>query len=165
MRFEVDPMQPADWEAVAAIYQEGLATGQATFETQVPSWKSWDSSHLTQTRLVARRDDEVLGWAALSPVSDRCAYQGVAEVSVYVSSAARGQGVGKALLNQLIEESEKAGIWTLQAGIFPENEASIGLHHSCGFRMVGVRERLGKLNGRWRDVAMLERRSPSVGTC
>lgn len=164
MRFEVDPMQPADWEAVAAIYQEGLATGQATFETQVPSWETWDSSHLTQTRLVARRDDEVVGWAALSPVSDRCAYQGVAEVSVYVSSAARGQGVGKALLNQLIEESEKAGIWTLQAGIFPENKASIGLHRSCGFRTVGVRERLGQLNGRWRDVAMLERRSPSVGT-
>ncbi|HSR69029.1 MAG TPA: GNAT family N-acetyltransferase [Acidobacteriota bacterium] len=163
METTIESMRPEDWESVAAIYREGIATGDATFETEIPAWEGWDAAHLACGRLVARRGQEVLGWAALSPISDRCAYSGVAEVSVYVSSKAQGQGLGKALLNRLVTESEEAGIWTLQAGVFPENEASIGLHRACGFRTVGVRRRLGKLEGRWRDVAMLERRSDKVG--
>lgn len=152
-----------DWDEVRAIYLEGIATGFATFETSAPSWESWDASHLPHGRLIARAADGVQGWAALSPVSDRCAYAGVAEVSVYVGSAAQGQGVGSALLGALIAASEKEGIWTLQAGIFPENIASIRLHLRCGFREIGRRERLGKRAGVWRDVLLLERRSHVAG--
>jgi L-amino acid N-acyltransferase YncA len=162
---EIAPMTAADWEGVRRVYAEGIATGSATLETEVPSWEVWDRAHLPACRLVARADgdDALLGWAALSRVSDRCVYGGVAEVSVYVSSAARGQGLGTRLLERLVSCSEEAGLWTLQAGIFPENTASIAIHQKCGFRTIGVRERLGRLRGVWRDVALLERRSPRVG--
>jgi L-amino acid N-acyltransferase YncA len=154
---------PDDWGAVRAIYQQGIATGNATFETTTPTWEGWDASHLPTCRLVALRDGQVVGWAALSPASGRRVYAGVAEVSVYVAAPARGQGVGKALLSALVEASEREGIWTLQAGIFPENEASIALHKSCGFRVVGRRERLGQMDGVWRDVLLMERRSTVTG--
>jgi phosphinothricin acetyltransferase len=150
-----------DWPAVAAIYREGIETGNATFETEVPGWKAWAASHPAH-RLVAEEAGSVLGWAALSPVSERCCYSGVAENSVYVAAAARGRGIGRALLDRLISDAEAAGIWTIQTGIFPENEASIALHVACGFRVVGVRERLGQLGGVWRDVVLLERRSASI---
>ena len=163
MSFVIDPMRPEDWEEVRRIYLEGIASGNATFETQAPSWDKWDAAHRRDGRLVARAGERVLGWASLSPVSDRCAYGGVAEVSIYVAGDARGRGVGRALLEALVRESEAAGVWTLQAGIFPENEASIALHEKCDFRVVGKRERLGKLAGRWRDVMLLERRSSRVG--
>jgi phosphinothricin acetyltransferase len=156
-------MAPSDWTAVRTIYQEGIATGHATFETAVPEWKEWDQNHLADPRLVVRSQEKVIGWAALTPVSGRCVYAGVAEVSVYVAASARGQGVGKALLQALVQESERTGIWTLQAGIFPENAISIALHRACGFRTVGYRQRLGQLNGVWRDVVMMERRSNVVG--
>lgn len=163
MRLQIEPMQEADWPSVRAIYLNGIATRLATYETQVPDWQTWNANHRPDCRLVARSDDQVLGWAALTPVSGRCVYAGVAEVSVYVASSAWGRGIGKALLQALVEASEEAGIWTLQAGIFPENEASIALHKSCGFRVVGMRERLGQLDGVWRDVMFLERRSQRVG--
>ena len=156
------PMDPADWPAVRAIYEQGIATGDATFDTAAPEWAAWDRAHLADHRLVATRDGRVVGWAALAPVSERCAYAGVAEVSVYVAAAATGQGVGLALLRELVRGAEAAGIWTVQAGVFPENAASLALHRRCGFRTVGVRERLGRLHGRWRDVVLLERRSPLV---
>jgi len=159
----VRPMTAADWDRVAEIYAEGLATGKATFETEVPTYEAWDRSHVSACRLVAEVEDRVAGWAALSPVSDRCVYGGVAEISVYVGAAARGHGVGTRLLAALVEASEAAGYWTLQAGIFAENVASVRVHEKCGFRVVGVRERLGRLDGRWRDVLLLERRSPIVG--
>ena len=158
----VRDLRPEDWPRVAAVYAEGIRTGNATFETGVPSWEAWDAAHLA-LRLVTELNGEVAGWAALSPVSDRCCYSGVAEVSVYVAAPARGRGVGRALLDELVSRSEAAGTWTLQAGVFPENEASVALHLACGFRIVGVRERLGELNGVWRDVFMLERRSEVVG--
>ena len=158
-----EELRPQDWPAVRAIYQEGIVTGNATFETQAPAWEDWDASHLEDCRLVARRGGHIVGWGALSPVSGRCVYAGVAEVSVYVAAAARGQGIGKRLLRALIEVSERQGIWTLQAGVFPENEASIALHKSCGFREVGTRARIGQLRGVWRDVVLLERRSDTVG--
>ena len=160
---EIRDLRPGDWSEVAAIYRDGIATGDATFDTDVPSWEQWDAAH-PQHRVVAVDDGSVLGWAALSPASDRCCYAGVAEVSVYVASQARGGGVGRALLEALIERAEAAGVWTIQAGIFPENEASLALHERCGFRVVGVRERLGQMNGVWRDVVFLERRSKEVGT-
>ena len=163
MSIVVEPMRGEDREAVQAIYREGIATGNATFETDVPEWETWDRNHLRESRLVAREGDQVVGWAALSPVSSRCVYAGVAEVSVYVKASARGQGVGKALLRALVEASERAGIWTLQVGIFPENTASIALHIACGFREVGCRERLGQMHGVWRDVILMERRSQVVG--
>ncbi len=156
-------MTPVDWDEVRRIYAEGIATGNATMESEPPPWESWDAKHRPDCRLVARGAEGVLGWAALSPVSDRCAYGGVAEISVYVAAAARGRGIGSALLAALVEVSERAGIWTLQAGIFPENAASLTIHQACGFRVVGVREKLGKLGGVWRDVALLERRSVRVG--
>jgi phosphinothricin acetyltransferase len=156
-------MQAEDWPAVQAIYCEGLATGNATFETQAPEWEAWDSGHRPDCRLVARRDGQVAGWAALSPVSRRQVYAGVAEVSIYLAASARGQGLGKALLRALIEESERAGVWTLQASIFPENEASVQLHKICGFREVGYRERISQLHGVWRNTVILERRSQVVG--
>jgi phosphinothricin acetyltransferase len=159
----IRPLRPEDWPEVRAIYAQGIATGHATFETQIPEWESWDRQHVPCCRLVSQEDGPVLGWAALSPVSDRCVYGGVAEVSVYVAEQARGRGLGKALLAALVEASEEAGYWTLQAGIFPENEASIRLHQKLGFRLLGTRERLGKLAGRWRDVVLLERRSRKTG--
>jgi L-amino acid N-acyltransferase YncA len=159
----IEPLTAAHWPAVRAIYEEGIATGDATFETAAPAWAAWDRGHLPGHRLVAVRDGRVVGWAALSPVSDRCAYAGVAEASVYVAAAAAGAGVGRALLDRLVAGAEAAGIWTVQAGVFPENRASLALHRRCGFRTVGVRERLGRLDGRWRDVVLLERRSPLIG--
>jgi phosphinothricin acetyltransferase len=164
MRYIIDDLKADDWGQVRSIYLEGIATGFATFETDAPAWEEWDAGHLEKIRLVARgADDMILGWAALSPVSDRCVYGGVAEVRVYVGEQGRGRGVGRALLEALIEASEQNGIWTLQAGVFPENIASIKLHLSCGFREVGRRERIGKLNGVWRDTLLLERRSEKVG--
>jgi len=157
-------MTPDDWPNVRAIYLEGIATGNATFETDAPSWETWDRAHVADPRLVARdADGSVLGWAAVTPVSGRCVYAGVADLSVYVSAAARGRGVGRALLTTLIQSSDRAGIWTLQAGIFPENAPSLALHRACGFRDVGRRERIGKMHGVWRDVLLLERRSVSAG--
>lgn len=160
----IETMRPEHWEHVRRIHLEGIATGKATFEADAAaSWDDWSREHLEYGRIVAMRDDEVVGWAALTPVSDRCVYAGVAEVSVYVGAKARGQGVGSLLLTALIEESERHGIWTLQAGVFADNDTSIALHERCGFRLVGRRERLGRLGGAWRDVLLLERRSDRVG--
>lgn len=157
-------LAPEDWSRVQVIYGHGIATGNATFEPNVPEWSAWDAAHLKQCRLVATdAAGEILGWAALSPVSGRCVYAGVAEVSVYVASEAQGRGLGRGLLKALVEESEGNGIWTLQAGIFPENKSSLIIHERCGFRLVGRREKLGRMNGRWRDVLLLERRSPVAG--
>ena len=162
------PLTADHWPAVRAIYTQGIATGNATFATNAPSWEEWDASHLPHSRLVAvdagyARSGQVLGWAALSPVSSRCVYGGVAEVSVYVAGAARGRGVGRQLLAALVAESEAHGIWTLQAGIFPENTTSVSIHAGAGFREVGRRERIGQLHGVWRDTLLLERRSSVVG--
>jgi phosphinothricin acetyltransferase len=159
----IEQMTPQDWDAVRAIYLEGIATRNATFETDAPAWEKWDRSHRQDCRLVARSGDQIIGWAALSPVSGRCVYAGVASLSIYVAETARGQGMGKALLQALIEASEQQGIWTLEAGIFPENTASIALHTSCGFREIGRRERIGQMAGVWRDVIFMERRSQVVG--
>ncbi len=160
----ISSMGASDWDDVRRIYAEGIATGNATMETAPPPWESWNEAHRPDCRLVARDGGRMLGWAALSRVSERCAYGGVAEVSVYVSQEARGRGVGRQLLEELVRASEEAGVWTLQAGIFPENAASLSIHQHCGFRVVGVREKLGKLGSAWRDVALLERRSGRVGT-
>jgi L-amino acid N-acyltransferase YncA len=157
-------MRPEDWQAVRAIYLEGIATGNSTFEQSAPDWQTWDQGHLPSCRLVARAGNEILGWTALSPVSRRQVYAGVAEFSIYVAERARGRGIGAALLRALIEVSEREGIWTLQSGIFPENTASLELCRRFGFRVVGTRERIGNMNGRWRDVVLLERRSNIVGT-
>lgn len=158
----VRTMKPIDWKAVSTIYSEGIATGFATFETQVPSYAQWDSAHTKQCRLVAESGGEILGWAALSPVSSRCVYGGVGEVSVYISEKSRGKGVGKLLMQHLIEASEKSGFWTIQSGIFPENTASIKLHEKAGFRYIGKRERIGKINGIWKDNLLFEKRSEKV---
>jgi L-amino acid N-acyltransferase YncA len=178
----IEVMTPADWPQVREIYEQGIASGNATFETTSPGWEQWDASHLPSPRLVYRGasasgrpqgggDEDrqpaslplpsgtILGWAALSPVSKRHVYRGVAEVSVYVRDSARGRGVGHALLARLVEESERHGIWTLQASIFPENEASVAIHHRCGFRIVGTRERIARQYGRWRDTVIMERRA------
>ena len=165
MGIQIRPLAREDWDRVLGIYLEGIATGLATFETTAPSWETWDSAHLEFARLVAFSEghSQVAGWAALSPVSRRRAYEGVAEVSVYVGSKFRGQGVGGLLLDHLIHQSESNSIWTLQAGIFPENEASIALHTNRGFRQVGFRERIARLNGVWRNTVLLERRSRIVG--
>lgn len=163
MGLHIDSMSPEDWDDVRRIYLEGIATGDATFETEAPAWERWDATHRPGERFVARDGGAVLGWAALSAVSDRCVYGGVAEVSVYVAAAARGKGIGAALLQRLIDASEEAGVWTLQAGIFPENRGSLALHERLGFRQVGRRERLGKLKDLWRDVLLLERRSVRAG--
>ena len=160
---QIEIMQPAHWLLVKTIYEEGIATGNATFQTTAPRWEEWDAAHIKNSRLVAIENGEVLGWAALTPVSGRCVYAGVAEVSVYVAAAARGKGIGKKLLQALIESSEKNNLWTLQAGIFPENKSSIKIHEACGFRIVGVREKIGKMNGTWRDTMLLERRSAITG--
>lgn len=159
----IAPLRPDDWEQVKRIYLEGIATGNATFETAAPSWEQWDTGHLRFARLVARQQSSLIAWAALSPVSQRCVYSGVAEVSVYVSASSRRSGIGRKLLQSLIDESEQNGIWTLQAGMFPENTGSLALHQSFGFREVGRRRRIGKMNGIWRDTILLERRSTVVG--
>jgi phosphinothricin acetyltransferase len=159
----IEKMLPHHWPSVSYIYEEGIKTGNATFETSVPDWDTWNGGHLQNVRIVAIDDEKVLGWAALTAVSGRCVYAGVAEVSVYVAQHARNRGIGKQLLQQLIVESELNNIWTLQAGIFPENVASIKIHEDCGFRIVGRRERIGKMNNTWRDTLLLERRSNITG--
>lgn len=164
MTFTVEKMTERHWEGVRAVYLEGLATGDASFETDAPEWDTFDASHLPCCRLVALEGSRVAGWAALSPVSRRKVYEGVAEVSVYVGASFRGRGLGRTLLDALVAESESNGIWTLQAGVFPENFASVELHMKCGFREVGRRERIGRAkDGRWRDTLLLERRSRTVG--
>ena len=163
MEFLIDPLLPADWPQLRAIYLEGIATAQATFETEAPFWEEWNASHLPACRLAARQTDRLIGWGALSPVSRRRCYVGVAEVSVYVAAAHRGQRVGKELLQALVAASEQNGIWTLQGATFTENVASLRLQASCGFRVVGRRERIARHHGAWRDTILTERRSPTVG--
>jgi len=164
MTLEIRALEPADWAACRRIYAEGIATGMATFEEDAPDWEAWDAAHLSAGRLVAiDHDDGIVGWAALSPVSDRCAYAGVAEASIYVAAAARGRGVGTRLMRAALDTADAAGIWTVQAGILIENAASIALAEKAGFRRIGVRERIGRLGGRWRDVLLLEHRSEHVG--
>jgi L-amino acid N-acyltransferase YncA len=158
------PMVKSDWEKVAEIYKQGIDTGNATFQQDIPSWDEWNSGHLKTCRIIADIDKEIAGWAALTPVSGRCVYAGVAEVSVYVSNEHKGRKIGTKLLEILISESEKEGLWTLQAGIFPENTASLKLHENLGFRQVGYREKIGKMSGIWRDTILLERRSKTAGT-
>ena len=155
----IAPLDARHWPQVRAIYQAGIDSGDATFESEPPSWQTWDGKHLPEHRFVALDGERVLGWVALSPISRRPVYAGVAEVSVYVDPDAQGRGVGRALLAAVIESSERGGIWTLQAGIFPENTASLVLHERAGFRRVGIRERIGCHHGTWRDVVLLERRS------
>lgn len=159
----IEPLQHSHWEKVKEIYESGISTGTATFETTAPSWDKWDESHLAFARFVAIVNSEVVAWAALSPVSNRCVYGGVAEVSVYVAENHKGKGIGKLLLENLIAESEQNSIWTLQAGIFTENIGSVKLHENAGFRIIGYRERIGKLNGIWKDNYILEKRSKVVG--
>jgi L-amino acid N-acyltransferase YncA len=163
MEFFIDSLVPADWPRVREIYLDGIATGQATFETEAPSWEQWDSAHLPAGRLGARVPGLLIGWAALSPVSRRSCYAGVAEASVYVATAHRGCRVGKRLLEALVSESERLGIWTLQGATFPENAVSLRLQASCGFRIVGQRERIARHHGVWRSTVITERRSPLVG--
>jgi L-amino acid N-acyltransferase YncA len=159
----VRDLRREDWPGVARIFEEGIGTGNATFETEVPTWEAWDAAHLPEHRLVAERDGCVVGWIALAPVSSRCCYAGVAEVSAYVGEEARGEGVGSRLLAALVASSERDGIWTLETGVFPENAASLALLQRFGFRVVGTRERIGQMHGVWRDVVFLERRSEVVG--
>lgn len=167
MGCEVDlnirPMEVGDWPSVSKIYAEGIATGFATFEKDIPTYPDWDSAHMRSCRLVAVKESTILGWAALSPVSNRCVYGGVGEVSVYVGKNNREMGIGKLLMDALIHASEKEGLWTLQSGIFPENAGSIKLHEQCGFRFLGKRERVGRLDGVWKDNLLFERRSKIVG--
>jgi L-amino acid N-acyltransferase YncA len=158
----ITSIQPGDWESIRAIYLEGIATGQATFETEAPAWAAWDESHLRRPRLKATQGKTIIGWTALSPVSRRAVYAGVAEISIFIAAAWRGRGVGRALLSALVAASEELGIWTLQAGIIAGNAASVALHRACGFREVGIRERIGRLDGVWHDVVLMERRSPRV---
>ena len=158
----VRAMADGDWDDVRRIYAEGIATGDATFETEVPDAAALDGKWLPGQRFVAEIGGRVVGWAAAAPTSTRDCYAGVAETSVYVAAEARGRGVGRVLVRHQVEQADAAGIWTLQTGIFPENEASIALHLAAGFRRVGVRERIGRLHGRWRDTVLLERRSPVV---
>jgi phosphinothricin acetyltransferase len=159
---DIRDLRPGDWPEVARIYAEGIATRNATFETELPGWEDWDRAHLREHRLVAETDGELVGWIALTPVSGRCCYAGVAEISAYVAETARGHGVGTTLLERVIESTERAGIWTLETGVFPENEPSLALLERFGFREVGVRERIGQLDGVWRDVVFLERRSEVI---
>lgn len=161
---QIIPLAAEHWVVVKTIYEEGIATGHATFQTEAPSWDDWDRGHLSHSRLVVVDDDGVVaGWAALSPVSSRCVYTGVAEVSIYVRASSRGRRMGLRLLRALVAESERNGIWTLQASIFPENIPSLRIHAHCGFREVGTRERIGVMDGVWRDTILLERRSGAVG--
>lgn len=164
MEYKVEAMKESDWPQVAEIYTEGIMIKIATFQSAAPSWEEWDKGHCESCRLVARKGDIILGWAALSPVSSRCVYAGVAEVSIYIGKKYQGQNVGTALLEKLIELSEENGFWTLQSGIVKENTSSLNLHRKCGFREIGYRERLGKMdNGKWHDVVLVERRSKVVG--
>jgi len=159
----IEEMNDESWEAVQQIYNAGIATRNATFQTEAPEYEAWDQAHRKDCRLIAKTDNQVAGWAALSNVSNRCVYAGVAEVSIYIDPSFRGMGVGDQLMKQLITESEKQGIWTLQAGVFPENKASISLHLKNGFKILGTREKIGKMDNIWRDTTMLERRSKVVG--
>ena len=163
MNIQLRPMALADWNAVAEIYKQGIETGNATFQQEIPNWEDWDKGHVKTCRTVVEVDHQIAGWIALSPVSGRCVYAGVAEVSVYVAAAFRGNKLGTQLLDRLIDESEKQGFWILQAGIFPENVPSLKIHEALGFRQVGYRERIGKMNGVWRNTVLLERRSKTVG--
>jgi L-amino acid N-acyltransferase YncA len=160
---EIQQMKPSDWFAVADIYKQGIATKMATFETNVPEWEQWNENHIESCRLIAKINENTVGWAALSAVSSRCVYGGVAEVSVYVSSVARGKKIGEYLLRNLIDQSEEQGYWTLQSGIFPENLASIRLHEKLGFRKIGYKERIGQLDGDWKDNILMEKRSNKKG--
>ncbi len=160
---KIRKMSKNDWQSVSTIYGDGIATGYATFEKDIPSYETWDKTHMDNCRLVVEKDNIILGWAALSPVSSRCVYGGVAEVSVYVVKNNRGLGVGKMLMEKLIEESETEGVWTLQSGIFPENLDSIKLHEKVGFRYIGKKERIGQLDGVWKDNLLFEKRSDKVG--
>lgn len=160
----IKKLLPEHWEAVKNIYELGIATGVATFETKAPDWETWDENHLPHSRLILEYDQRVAGWIALSPVSGRCVYGGVAEISIYIHPACKGLGLGYVLMHELIKESEVNGIWTLQAGIFEENKASIRLHEKSGFRKIGYREHLGKLNEQWHNIILFERRSKIVGT-
>jgi len=159
----ISALLPEHWPAVKTIYEQGIATGHATFQTSAPTWEEWDGSHLGHSRLVAIEGGTVIGWAALTPVSSRCVYAGVAEVSVYIAPDFRGRKAGEGLLRALIDSSEQHGLWTLQAGIFPENKASVRIHEKCGFRILGYREKIGQQHGVWRDTVILERRSARVG--
>jgi len=159
----IQSMVRGDWTEVKRIYTQGIRTKIATFEQESPDWNEWDNNHRSDCRLVAIHKDKVIGWAAISNISERCVYDGVCEVSIYVDSDHRGKGTGDILMQELIEASETSGIWTLQAGIFPENQASINLHKKNGFREVGTREKIGKMDGIWRDVVLLERRSSKAG--
>lgn len=164
MEYEIEDMKPLDWEQVKNIYLEGIKTGIATFQTEAPTWENWDKGHLNSCRLVVRSENVILGWAALSPTSSRCCYEGVAEVSIYIGENYKGQGIGTALLTSIIKKSEENGIWTLYCAIIRENTASIAIHKKCGFREIGIRERIAKMgNGVWHDVVLLERRSNTVG--
>lgn len=164
MIYSIDNMKETDWKQVSDIYLAGIKTEIATFQNDIPTWEEWDKGHNTACRFVARSGEKILGWAALSPVSSRCVYAGVAEVSVYISQEYRGMGVGYALLNNLIKQSEEEGYWTLQSGIIKENLPSRMLHKKCGFREIGYKERLGKMsNGKWHDVILMEYRSKLIG--
>jgi len=163
-RLHIERMEFIHWNDVLRIYELGIRTKSATFETKALNWDSWDKAHRKDCRLIAKIEKAIVGWAALSNVSDRCVYAGVAEVSIYIDTDFQGQGIGDKLMNALIKESESSNIWTLQAGIFPENIASIKLHQKHGFRIVGIREHIGKMDSKWRDVALLERRSKVIGT-
>jgi L-amino acid N-acyltransferase YncA len=158
-----DTVNSENYPSVARIYEEGIATGNATFQEHAYAWEEWDRGHLQHSRLLALDEGNIIGWAALSPVSSRCVYEGVAEVGIYMAASSRGKGYGTILLEKLIESSEANGIWTLQSGIFPENIVSIRLHEKCGFRIVGYRERIGQMNGTWRNTVLLERRSSKTG--
>ena len=164
MNYKIDEMTQFDWQQVACIYLEGINTGKATFQTEVPTWEEWNNGHVTSCRLVIRSGDNILGWGALSPTSSRCVYTGVAEVSIYIGEKYRGLGLGKVLLEDLVRLSEENGFWTLQSGIIKENSSSIILHEKCGFRELGIREKVAKMNcGKWHDVVLMERRSKIVG--
>ncbi len=160
---ETQLMQPNHWPDVKRIYEEGLATGNSSFETSAPEWDEWDKSHIQSSRLIAIDKGQIIGWAVLTPVSSRRVYSGVAEVSIYIAGKARDKGVGKELLQHLIDHSESNRFWTLTAGIFPENKASIRIHEETGFRIIGTHEKIGQMNGKWRDTVLLERRSSKVG--
>ena len=163
MKIKISKMLPDHWKEVSEIYREGIETGMATFEKITPKWETWDSNHLKDGRLIAKIGERIVGWAALSAVSSRCVYGGVGEVSVYIAHEFRGNNIGKELLKRLIQESEFIGLWTIQSGVFPENIASIKLHEKVGFRKIGFREKIGKLDGTWKDNILLERRSKLVG--
>ncbi|SIT98199.1 phosphinothricin acetyltransferase [Epilithonimonas bovis DSM 19482] len=160
---EIRPITKDNFPEVVEVYKQGLATNIATFQNDLPQWEDWNKGHLDFCRISIYENNKMLGWTALTPVSSRCVYAGVAEVSVYIAQNERGKGIGKILLNELIKQSEANGIWTLQSGIFSENQSSIRLHEKCGFRMVGFREKIGKKNGIWKDNILMEHRSKNIG--